>query len=68
MKIGVGPEDKVNLTYNLGLNNIVISDWIKNILVKKLSAKIEKVIPNGVDTNQFYIDKKIIPMGMGLGF
>ena len=63
-----GPEDKVNLTYNLGLNNIVISDWIKNILVKKLSAKIEKVIPNGVDTNQFYIDKKIIPMGVGLGF
>ena len=56
-----GPEDKVNLTYNLGLNNIVISDWIKNILVKKLNAKIEKVIPNGVDTNQFYIDRKDNP-------
>lgn len=56
-----GPEEKVNLTYKLGLKNIVISNWIKNILEKKLRAKIEKIIPNGIDINQFYIEKKDNP-------
>ncbi|MCP6718263.1 MAG: glycosyltransferase family 4 protein [Patescibacteria group bacterium] len=54
-EIWCGPENKVNATYTqLGLRNIVVSNWIKEILKEKLKAKIEVVIPNGVNLEQFY--------------
>jgi hypothetical protein len=53
----LGPEEKVNLTYKLGLRNIVVSNWLKKILQNKVGAKIEAVILNGVDFNQFYPEK-----------
>lgn len=49
-----GPEEKVNKTYKLGLHNIVISTWLKDILQNKFNVPVEAVIPDGVDLNQFY--------------
>lgn len=53
-----GPEDKVNTTYKLGLHNIVVSNWIKNILREKLNARVEAVVPNGINLEEFYPEKK----------
>ena len=48
-----GPKEKVDETYRLGLHNIVISSWLKNIL-KNLGAPVEALIPNGVNSEEFY--------------
>lgn len=49
-----GAEEEVNNSYTLGLRIIVISTWLKNILQNKLNAKIEALIPDAVDLNEFY--------------
>ena len=48
-----GPKEKVDKTYRLGLHNIVISNWLKNIL-ESLGTKVEAVILNGVNSDEFY--------------
>ncbi len=49
-----GPKEKVDRTYyELGLYNVVISSWLKNIL-ENLGAKVEAVILNGVNLKEFY--------------
>lgn len=53
-EIWSGDKEKVDKTYKLGLRNIVISTWLKNILEKKLGAKTETLILNGVDLDIFY--------------
>lgn len=50
----LGPKEEVDRTYKLGLHNIVISKWLKEILQHKLNAEVEALIPNGIDLNQFY--------------
>ena len=49
-----GPEEKVNNSYKLGLHNIVISTWIKDILHNKLNVDVEAIILDAVDPGQFY--------------
>jgi hypothetical protein len=49
-----GPEEKVNNTYRLGLRNIVISTWLKNVLRDKVNAPVEAVVLDAVDLDQFY--------------
>jgi glycosyltransferase involved in cell wall biosynthesis len=51
-----GPKNKVEKTYKLGFHNIVISSWLKNI-IEGLGAKVEAIIPDGVDLNKFYPEK-----------
>lgn len=53
-EIWSGDKGEVDMTYKYGFHNIVISSWLKNILEKKLGAKTEALILNGVDLNQFY--------------
>lgn len=51
-----GPKEQVENTYKLGLHNIVISTWLKNILQDKIKAPVEALITNAVDFKQFYAD------------
>ncbi len=53
-EIWEGQIGKVNGSYKLGLKNIVISTWLKNILQNKLGACTEALIFNGVDLKKFY--------------
>ncbi len=48
-----GRKDKVEQTYKMGLNNIVISSWLKNI-VERLGGKVAALIPDGIDFEVFY--------------
>ena len=49
-----GPKEMVDKTYKLGLHNIVISSWLKGILQNELGAKVEALIPDAVNPNEFY--------------
>jgi glycosyltransferase involved in cell wall biosynthesis len=49
----LGPKEKIEETYKLGLHNIVISNWLKKV-VEGTGAKVEALIPDGVDFGQFY--------------
>jgi len=51
-----GPKEKVEKTYKMGLYNIVISSWLKNKL-KEIGARIEAVILNGVNFQDFFPEK-----------
>lgn len=52
-----GPEEDVKRTYNLGLHNVVISNWIKK-KIKSIGANVDDLILNGVNFDEFYPDKK----------
>ena len=45
-------------SYDLGMNNIVISEWLKNI-VDKHAKKESTIIGNGIDLNVFKLEKPI---------
>jgi glycosyltransferase involved in cell wall biosynthesis len=49
-----GPEDRVNQTLRSGMNKIVISKWLEE-LVEDLSGNIVHYVPNSVDHNEFYL-------------
>ncbi|HDH04364.1 MAG TPA: glycosyltransferase family 1 protein, partial [Nitrospirae bacterium] len=51
-----GPKEKVEMSYKAGLRNIVISNWLKNIL-ENLGATVNAVIPNGINLDEFYPEK-----------
>jgi len=51
-----GPKEKVEATYKMGLHNIVVSSWLKNKL-KNIGAKVEEVILNGVNLEEFFPEK-----------
>ena len=48
-----GPREMVDGTYRLGLHNIVVSTWLKNIL-EGIGAKVDALILNGVNLDEFY--------------
>jgi len=48
----------VDKTYSLGLNNIVISMWLKNLL-NSIGAPVAAHIPNGIDLHVFSARKPI---------
>lgn len=50
--------DYVNNSYNLGMNNIVISNWLKEI-VDKYGKKESKIVPNGLNLKNFKINTPI---------
>lgn len=51
-----GPKEEVENTYKLGLHNIVISAWLKDVL-QKLKAPVEALIPDGINFKEFYPEK-----------
>ncbi len=53
-----GPEEEVDNSYKRGLQIIVNSTWLKNILEEKLSVKIETLILHAPDLEQFYPENK----------
>ena len=55
---GNTPDEFVNKSYNLGMSNIVISKWLKEI-VDKYSKKESTLIQNGIDLNTFCIKEPI---------
>jgi glycosyltransferase involved in cell wall biosynthesis len=52
-----GPKERVENTYKLGLHNIVISSWLRNILYS-IGAPVESIILDAVDHSKFYPDRK----------
>lgn len=51
-------DDFLKETYNLGMNNVVISNWLKKIVDK--SSKFEStLISNGIDLNVFKVNNPI---------
>jgi L-malate glycosyltransferase len=52
------PDTLVYKTYDLGLHDIVISKWLKNVLEKNGSPA-EKLIHDGVNFDEFYPEKSV---------
>lgn len=46
-------EDDVKDTYRLGLKNIVIASWLKNIVDEVCGDERSILIPNGIDMNEY---------------
>lgn len=55
---GKTTDEFVQKSYDLGMNNIVISKWLKNI-VDKNSKRKSKLIANGINLDIFKISKEI---------
>lgn len=53
-----GVKDLVEKSYSLGLNNIVIAGWLKEIL-EKLGARVASHIPNGMNFDLFKLKRPI---------
>jgi len=53
-----GPQDEVNKTYKLPLRKIVISSWLKDLMEKKFQERVEGVVMNGINLDQFYNSHK----------
>lgn len=51
-------DEEVNNSYKLGMNNIVISNWLKKI-VDKQTNKPAKLVLNGIDQTKFKVLNKI---------
>ena len=49
-------EDEVKATYSLGLHNIVIAEWLKNIVDESCGKDNSILIPNGIDLQEFSLD------------
>lgn len=47
---------EVEATYRLGMNNIVISRWLKNIVDDVCENDNSIFIPNGIDMQNFFVD------------
>ena len=52
-------EETVIQTYKLGMKNIVISNWLYNIVSKYVDRDNVKLIPNGIDLSCWGINKPI---------
>lgn len=50
-------DEEVRNTYSYGMLNIVVSKWLRDIVVK--TDKNVKLISNTIDTNKFYVEKDI---------
>lgn len=48
----------VEQSYRLGLNNIVISNWLKDMM-HKINVPVADYIPNGIDLDVFFMKKTI---------
>lgn len=50
-----GPEKKVDNTYRMGLNKVVVCTWLKDIMEKKFGQKVA-LVPNGFNPEKFYME------------
>jgi len=55
-----GPIETINKSYQLPLNKIVVSNWLKKIIKHKFNQKVDAVVTYGVDFNKFYNEKKVL--------
>lgn len=53
-----GPQDKVNKTYKLPLRKIVISSWLKDLMEKRFQERVEGIVMDGINLDQFYNSHK----------
>lgn len=51
---GYLPEDRVKATYSLPLHKITISQWLIDLMRTEYGDRNVSLVPNGVDTEQFY--------------
>ena len=58
-EIWSGPKDRVEATWTMPLEKIVISSWLKKIAEKKFGQKVHGPLIHGVDHKQFYNDNKV---------
>jgi len=55
-----GPLNKIDESYRLHLNQIVIATWLKGLMKEKFNREVEGVITNGIDFSKFYNQKKVL--------
>lgn len=48
------PIDRVSATYRLPLHKIVISQWLKRLILERYGDQIIDLVPNSVDRTQFF--------------
>ncbi|MBI4844951.1 MAG: glycosyltransferase family 4 protein [Candidatus Omnitrophica bacterium] len=58
-EIIIGPAEKVDRTYTLDLNQIVIAPWLKELMERKFKKDKVFFVPNGVNFQHFYNDNKV---------
>jgi glycosyltransferase involved in cell wall biosynthesis len=52
------PVERCHATYTLPMHKIVVSNWLKNIMLHEYGDTAVDVVPNGVDHSQFYADPR----------
>lgn len=55
-EIWAGPKAKVDRTYQLGLHNIVVSSWLRNV-ISQLGVPVDGPVLNGVNLDEFYPER-----------
>lgn len=50
-----GPEEKVDNTYRMELNKVVVCNWLKDIMEEKFGQKVA-LVPNGYNPEKFYME------------
>ncbi len=55
-----GPLNKVDNSYKLDLNQIVVAKWLQDLMKDKFNNKAVQLVHNGIDFNEFYNHNKII--------
>ena len=52
------PKQRAIATYQTDVKKIVVSQWLKNVLEKEYQSINIDLVPNAVDTNNFYFEKR----------
>jgi len=53
-----GEYNNVTSTYQYGFKNVVIASWLKD-KIKEVGGRVDRIVENGINTNDFYITSKI---------
>lgn len=51
-----GPEEKVNRTYKMKLDKIVIAGWLKNLIEDEFNEQVAALIPNGINFQRVHLE------------
>jgi len=57
-EIWCGKKENVENTYMLNLHHIVVSKWLKDLMMYKFKSKNVDIVYNGINFNEFFNDKK----------
>jgi glycosyltransferase involved in cell wall biosynthesis len=52
------PLDRARMTYRLPLHKIVVAPWIKKVMASEYNDTVVDLVPNCVDTRQFYSEPR----------